>query len=196
MKNKTESKEFFKNKFRINSARLQNWDYGWNGSYFITICTKNRKYYFGEIHDGIMYLSEAGKFADQFWYEIPEHFQFIELGEFVVMPNHIHGILIINKNENTETRNVETRHVETWHALSLQIGKARFQNQGKNTISSIIGSYKSAVTKNARKIFPDFGWQTRFHDHIIRDEKSYNRICEYIKNNPANWKDDKFYLPE
>jgi REP element-mobilizing transposase RayT len=69
----------------------------------------------------------------------------------------------------------------------------RFQNPGKNTISSIVGSYKSAVTKHARRLGFDFGWQTRFHDHIIRDDAEYQRINDYIESNPANWAKDKFY---
>ena len=88
----------FKNKYRIPSARLQSWDYGSNGSYFITICTKNREHYFGEILDGEMQLNETGNLAEQYWIEIPDHFPFIELGNFVVMPNHVHGILIIQKS--------------------------------------------------------------------------------------------------
>lgn len=87
----------FQNKYRISSARLQNWDYGWNAPYFVTICTQNREHYFGEIVDGIMYFSEMGKIAQQFWHEIPDHFPFVILDAFVVMPNHIHGIIIINK---------------------------------------------------------------------------------------------------
>lgn len=77
--------------------------------------------------------------------------------------------------------------------ISKTIGQNRFQNQGKNSISSIIGSYKAAVTKHANRLGYEFAWQTRFHDHIIRDEKSYQRIVNYIESNVLNWKDDKFY---
>ena len=207
----------YKNKYRIPSARLQNWDYGNNGAYFITICTKNREHFFGEIVDTgsetEMQLNEIGKLAEQFWVEIPIHFPFIELGNFVVMPNHIHGILIIDKpdnetgNDNANVDSVETRHclVSTNandtndtnganDANKQTIGQMRFQNQGKNTISSIVGSYKSVVTKNAHLIDSGFAWQSRFHDHIIRDAGSFERIQNYIENNPLNWKDDKFYL--
>ncbi|MCI1265576.1 MAG: hypothetical protein LKG19_03305, partial [Saprospiraceae bacterium] len=106
--------EKFKNKYRIPPSRLQTWDYGSNGSYFITICTKNREHFFGEIVDGEMQLNDIGKIAEQYWLEISNHFSFIELGNFVVMPNHIHGILIINKpnsvdgNGNTVVALVET----------------------------------------------------------------------------------------
>ncbi|SHM45493.1 REP element-mobilizing transposase RayT [Cyclobacterium lianum] len=194
----------FKNKYRIASARAQWWDYGWNAVYFITICTRNREHFFGEINDGKMILSSVGVIADILWYEIPNHSKFVELGDFVVMPNHIHGILILDKpdgkNDIDDTVGIDTVVVETGHALSLQpqpqppfIGQNRFQNIGKNTVSSIIGSYKSAVTKHANRMGFKNGWQPRFHDHIIRDDAEYQRISDYIINNPANWKDDKFY---
>ena len=92
----------FQNKYRIASARLQNWDYGSNGAYFVTICTQNREHFFGEISDGQMHLNEIGRLAEKFWSEIPVHFPFIELGNFVIMPNHVHGILIINRELKTD----------------------------------------------------------------------------------------------
>jgi REP element-mobilizing transposase RayT len=188
----------FQNKYRIPSARLQNWDYRWAGAYFITVCTQNRLHYFGEIENGQMQLSPTGVIADILWHEIKNHSQNVELGEFVVMPNHIHGVLIITDD------NANVDNVETGHALSLQsdnqsepeqktIGQQRFQNIGKNSISSIVGSYKSAVTKHANRLGFDFAWQTRFHDHIIRDDKSFQHISNYIINNPANWQEDKFF---
>lgn len=99
--------EKYKNKYRIASARAQWWDYGWNGAYFITICTQNREHFFGEIRNGKMNLSPTGTIADILWYEIQHHAQFVELGDFVVMPNHIHGILILDKpdGENATANN-------------------------------------------------------------------------------------------
>jgi REP element-mobilizing transposase RayT len=176
----------FKNKYRIPSIRLQTWDYSNNGAYFITICTQDRNHFFGDIQNGNMQLSEIGKLAEQYWMEIPNHFSFIELENFVVMPNHVHGILIINNISLSEC-------VETRQCLVSTIGSSRFQNQGKNTISSIVGSYKSIVTKMSRKINQNFGWQSRFHDHIIRNSKSFDTIQNYIFDNPLNWKNDKFY---
>ncbi|MBP6558014.1 MAG: transposase [Flavobacterium sp.] len=197
----------FKNKYRISSARLQNWDYASEGAYFITICTKDRLHYFGEIENDKMILSNIGVIADLMWYEIKNHTKNIELGEFVVMPNHIHGILILNNNNQLPNIPSNVSNVETRHALSLQsdqsqsdqsetektIGQMRFQNQGKNTISSIVGSYKSAVTKHCNRLGLEFVWQPRFHDHIIRDAQSFENIQNYIANNPMNWGKDKFY---
>ena len=182
------STEKFNNKYRTTSTRLQHWDYRWDGYYFITICTKNKEEYFGTIEDDKMILSPLGVIADILWYEIKNHAKNIELDAFVVMPNHIHGILILSGNE-TET-------VETRHALSLasdSIGKQRFQNQGKNSISSIVGGYKSAVTKHAHRLGFEFVWQSRFYENIIRDEKRYIKIVDYVNQNPLKWDEDKFY---
>ena len=89
----------FKNKYRIESSRAQWWDYGSNAAYFVTINTKNRIRFFGEIVHEEMYLTELGKYVEMCWYQIPEHFPFVKLGEFVVMPDHIHGIVHIVKSE-------------------------------------------------------------------------------------------------
>lgn len=193
----------YRNKYRIASARAQWWDYGWNGAYFITICTQNRAHLFGEIVGGNMHVSPLGAIADVLWHEIPTHAPFVELGDFVVMPNHIHGILILDKPDgvNEMGGNDGTGTVETGHALSLQqqptsqppsVGQKRFQNIGKNTVSSIVGSYKSAVTKHANRLGLENGWQARFHDHIIRNDAEYQRISDYIVRNPQNWNNDKF----
>lgn len=88
----------FQNKYRIPSARAPWWDYGNNAAYFVTICTRNREHYFGEIIQHTMRLTEIGKQAEICWNEIPEHFPFVIMDEFVVMPNHVHGILVFNKN--------------------------------------------------------------------------------------------------
>ncbi len=193
----------FQNKYRIPSARLASWDYRNPGFYFITICTKNRSHFFGEIINQEMHLNDIGKIADQCWAEIPDHFPNTMLGEFVIMPNHVHGIIIINEPATVETGYVLSPYpqsnrivntlpnetAETGHALSLrpQQPHFRFRNPGKNSISSIVGSFKSAVTKSSRTINKNFEWQTRFYDHIIRSHEDFVRISNYILNNPANW---------
>ncbi len=215
--------EKYQNRYRIPSARAQWWDYGWNGAYFITICTRDRQHFLGAISNDTMVLSPLGAIADVLWHEIPCHRPVVELGDFVVMPNHIHGILILAKPE--ETPPVETGRALSppngralsppdgralsppdgralsppdGHALSLpspNIGQTRFQNIGENSVSSIVGAYKSAVTKHANRLGLENGWQVRFHDHIIRNDAEYQRISDYIIANPANWGMDKFYSP-
>ena len=188
--------EKYKNKYRIESARAAWWNYGWVGAYFITICTRNKIHFFGEIKNHRMILSPLGVLADVFWHEIPNHASNVDLGSFVIMPNHVHGILIICPPDLEPP--VQTRHAlslsnetqsETRRALSLPPKPAtnRFQNQGKNTVSSLVGSYKSAVTRHANRLGFEFAWQPRFHDHIIRNDIEYQRINDYIENNPFNW---------
>ncbi len=193
----------FQNKYRIASARLQHWDYGCNAAYFVTICTQNREYYLGDVINGEMQLSEIGKIAQKCWTEIPQHFPFVELGAFVVMPNHVHGIIIINKNDdgrddgnnqnNGNGENVETQNFASLPPTPPSQSKNKFGPQSKN-LASIIRGFKIGVTKNARKIHVDFAWQSRFHDHIIRNEQSFYNISKYIINNPLKWDDDKFNL--
>ncbi|MES2794606.1 MAG: transposase [Bacteroidota bacterium] len=188
----------YKNIYRISSSRLQKWDYRWDAAYFITICSKNREHFFGEITNGKMTLSSIGVIADVLWYEIKTHAINIELGEFIVMPNHIHGIIILNSLRNDKPPQLEIPPIESSNVDSIKnepktVGEKRFQNQGKNSISSIVGSYKSAVTKHINRLGFVSEWQGRFHDHIIRDEKEFIKISNYIKNNPQLWKEDKFY---
>ncbi len=115
--------EKFQNKYRIPSTRLKNWDYASEGAYFTTICTVNRVHYFGEIENRKMILSNAGLIADLMWHEIRNHTKNITLGEFVVMPDHIHGILINNYENELQTLHATPIHEqikqnETLHATN------------------------------------------------------------------------------
>ena len=177
-------------KFQIKSARLENWDYGSNAAYFVTICTQDRIHYFGEITNGIMQLSEIGLLAKKYWLEIPEHFPFVELDEFVIMPNHVHGIIIINKPDNGQYNNERT--VETPN-LGVSTTTMASKKWKPASLGVIINQYKRICTINARKIHADFAWQSRFHDHIIRNDESFHYISNYIKNYPTKWTDDKFH---
>jgi putative transposase len=146
------------------TTRLQKWNYGWAGVYFITICTKHRIHYFGKIENQKMILSPVGIIADILWYEIKNHAKNVELGSFVVMPNHVHGIITITADAAP----------------------------GKNTISSMVGGYKSAVSKHAHRLGYEMEWQVRFWDNIIRDDAAMQRVTAYIENNIKNWNDDEF----
>lgn len=265
----------FKNKYRIPSARLENWDYGANGAYFITICTHKMQHYFGEVLEREMQLNELGKLAHDLWQEITNQFPYVELGNFVIMPNHMHGILIINKsvsvmtvetrsiasppvninadpnlqlnnseyvktrfiasphenedadsplidsqiidpplNNNNDNNNndinpqlndnatVETRLIASVldpqlidHEIALRDGGiAGYKNPMLNeNISRIIRWYKGRCSFEMRKIHADFKWHSRFHDHIIRNSKSFETIQTYIENNPSKWGEDKFH---
>jgi len=166
--------DLFQDKYRISSIRLSHWDYGSNAAYYITICTKNRVPYFGKVKDGIIQLSAIGQIAHQCWADIPLHFPFVILDEYIIMPDHMHGIIIINKENN----------IGQQHAVNT------FGPQSQN-LASIIRGFKVGVTKGARIINGGFGWQPRYYEHIIRNENAHNRIVNYIKNNPKNWRKNK-----
>ena len=214
----------FQNKYRIESRRLKNWDYRNNGAYFITICTKNRKHFFRRIVNKEMVLNEIGLLANNFWAEIPKHFLNVELGNFQIMPNHMHGILIINNlvvdalhcevsdvnalhgnvsdvnalHRNVSENNNDIHHLDINQIDTLQCNASTSGFLSKispksGSISTIIRSYKSVVSKNSRFINSNFGWQSKFHDHIIRNSESFEKIQNYIENNPINCKEDTFY---
>ena len=175
----------FKNKYRIESSRLQGYDYSQNGMYFITICTKDREHFFGEVENGKMELNEVGKMADQFWQEIPKHFPFVKLDVHQVMPNHVHGnveILPCARRDEALPRLYTGAHPQM-SKISPKPG----------SLAVIIGSYKSIVAKMIRKQLNPitFAWQSRFYDHIIRNEIELNKIREYIITNPEMWERDR-----
>ena len=185
----------FKNKYRNGTFRLQSWDYNSKGFYFITICTQNREHYFGEIQNGKMILSEIGKFAEKYWLEIPNQFSFIRLHEFVVMPNHVHGILEIKNDNNIGLIGCwdAINRVPTTNHTEINGGFAGIKNpMFHDNISRVIRWYKGRCSFEMRKIHADFQWQKLFHDHIIRNQQSFENISRYIINNPKNWKGDMF----
>jgi len=178
---------YFRQKYRIPSSRLKHWDYSSVGWYFVTICTYQKYCYFGEIVGGEMKLSKIGKIVEKYWLEIPKHFKNIKLDEFIVMPNHIHGIIVIEYK-------IDKINVETRHGVSLQKNENnfnQFSKMVKNSISLIINQFKSSVKRYANKNKIPFHWQPRFYDHIIRNEKSLDEIRQYIKNNPLKWENDE-----
>ncbi|MBO3100023.1 transposase [Gelidibacter pelagius] len=184
----------FNNKYRIPSARLQSWDYGNSGLYFITICTKNREHYFGDIRNGKMNLSEIGDIVKSEWIKTfdmrPD--MNLEMDEYVVMPNHFHAIIGIGENRYNITGTDAMHRRDAMHCVSTNTGTNQFGPQSKN-LASVIRGFKIGVTTNARKINPDFAWQSRFHDHIIRNDRALKNIQRYIINNPLQWKTGEFH---
>lgn len=162
-----------KKRFSDDSLRLENYDYSQKGAYFITIATKNRNPFFGKIIDKEMSLSKIGRFIWDEWFKTPviRPDMNIILDEFVIMPDHIHGIIYIGDNQ--------------YNSLQRP-NKNEFGPQRKN-LSAIIRGFKSATTKKSREINPNFGWQSRFFDRIIRDKYELFRIQKYIIENPEKW---------
>jgi REP element-mobilizing transposase RayT len=191
--------EKFKGKYRGQTFRLQTWDYSSEGLYFVTICTFDREHFFGEIKNGKMVLSEIGEIVASEWVKTPDirPDMNLELGEFVVMPNHFHAVIYIgsNKYNDGSVDNCNCRvpmHCDPTITV-INPSKNKFGPQSKN-LASIIRGFKSAVTTWCRKNnYPNFKWQSLFHDHIIRNQQAFDKIQNYIINNPKNWKDDTFF---
>ena len=198
----------FKNKYRIESTRLKGYDYSQPGEYFVTVNTKNHKCLFGTVTEEGMRLSPVGKIAKGFWEEIPKHFHNVELDEFIIMPNHVHGIIIINENDATVDSKNNCRDVQLnvstientksklyGRDIACNIssaGKMMRKSPKRGSLGAIIRSYKSAVTNWCHENnFGNFQWQPRFYEHIIRNEKDLQNIRDYIVNNPIKWFSDK-----
>ena len=167
--------------------RLKGYDYSNDGFYSVTICTRDREHLFGKICNDKMVLNKLGKIAEKCWREIPDHFTDVKLDEFVVMPNHIHGIVWIdywNDGENTKS---------VGNADLRSLTKAKPDDRTKMLLSKIIHGFKSSVTRIIRhqNLNTNFVWQKSFHDRIIRNENELNNIREYIWLNPERWKKDR-----
>ncbi|MDD3804431.1 MAG: transposase [bacterium] len=192
--------EKFHGKYRIASTRMKEWDYRQNGCYFVTICTKNRDEYFGEIKSGEMQSNEHGKIARKLWLEIPNHFGNARIDEYVIMPNHLHGIIILDDKREDDKINVETLQCN----VSVNAVENEFHSKispRPKSLSTIIRSYKSICTRMINEletlqcnVSTKFGWQSGFYDHVIRNDASLDKIREYILNNPAQWADDEYNL--
>ncbi|MDX2229499.1 MAG: transposase [Leptolyngbyaceae cyanobacterium bins.349] len=187
----------YQNKYRIESARCPTWDYTSNGLYFVTICTKNRRCFFGHVVDGEMQLSPMGAIVAEEWQKTPQIRPNVQLDAWVVMPNHFHAIIVINQPPPVETfrRNVSTEPLPTDPTDPTKSPpthqKSRLQS---NSLGAIVGQFKSICTKRIWKSgFPDFAWQPRFHDHIIRNEEAASRIRHYIRQNPQRWASDRHH---
>lgn len=179
------------------SIRLSGYDYSQAGLYFITICTQKRACLFGEIKDGVMELNEIGEIAHTEWNRTPEIRNNVELGDFVIMPNHIHGIIrLLGSNvspmppcrgESHSPNHLDVPRLPIMGVCHTPIPTT----QNQPTIGSIIRGYKSSVAKQIGLLgFPGKLWHRNYYEHIIRNEKSLIKITEYIINNPLNWDDD------
>jgi len=192
------------------SIRLQGYDYSSEGLYFITICCHNKVCLFGHVMNGEMVLNEYGQVAFNEWMKTPEIRPNVELGEFIVMPNHIHGIIRITRrgeSHSPDSRGVSNTPDCELHSPNIESNTPDFMGESvspqresplrgpSQTIGAIVRGYKSAVTKKlnelgvGRKV-----WQRDYYEHIIRNEQSYYNISKYIINNPSKWWDDKFFM--
>jgi putative transposase len=161
------------------SVRLPGYDYGQAGGYFVTICAHQRACLFGDIVDGETHLSAFGQVVAEIWEGMPEHHPHVELDAFVVMPNHVHGILHILRRGTACRAPTYTT--------------ARFAEPVPGSLPTIIRSFKSAVTKRINEIRGTSGqpvWQRNYYEHVIRTQDDLDDIRQYILGNPAKWSED------
>jgi REP element-mobilizing transposase RayT len=171
-----DSREFY----RDESRRLKSWDYSTPGGYFVTICTKKHRALFGRIENGNVQLSSVGKVIAQEWEKTGDLRSNVMLDEYIIMPNHLHGIIFLQESVGTPRRGVH------------KTGTLK-----SDSLGSIIGQFKSACTRRIRaSANKDFAWQASFFDHIIRSDIDLQRIRKYISENPAKWTLDKYYYVE
>jgi len=162
------------------SIRLKEYDYSQAGGYYVTIVTQNRVCLFGDVVDGKMALNDWGRIAQQCWLEIPQHYPSVSLDEFIIMPNHTHGIIMINDGNQhiVGVQNFEPQRNQYQHIIPRSIG-------------SIIRGFKIGVTKWFRKNTDVYNvWQRNYWEHVIRNDNDLNQIREYIINNPLKWELD------
>lgn len=161
------------------SIRLLGRDYSWPGTYFVTVCTNQRKCILGRVEEGAMCENLLGRLARNCWLEIPTHFAGVKIDAFVVMPNHVHGIIHLHRRVA---------------ANEEQYKLAQFAKPQTNSIGWIVRSFKARVTRDARLILhrPEFlVWQKNYFERVIRDGREHNDAFRYIQDNPKNWQKDE-----
>jgi putative transposase len=177
------------------TVRLQNYDYSQAGAYFVTLCTHGREHLFGEIADGVMQLDELGKIVTVEWERSAEIRKEIELDAFVVMPNHVHGIImIVNESVSAEATGIENTTVGATGRAPLR-GHQRPHGPAKRSLGSFVAGFKSSVTKriNELRLMPGGTvWQRNYYEHVIRNDADLQRTRDYIVQNPVRWPEDDY----
>jgi len=178
---------------------MRGYDYAQNGFYFVSICVKNKIDYFGSISNSQMNLNEFGKIVENCWHDLINHYWNCRLDEFIIMPNHVHGIVELNNfaRINNMHEGADLKPVCTDFAARTELASSNEKCDRaklfKYSLSEIIRGFKTFSSRKINILDPKimFRWQRSFHDHIIRDKESLRRIREYIRNNPAKWESDK-----
>ena len=184
----------YQNEFRVESTRLREYDYSSSGAYFVTVCTKNHEALFGSIINGSMVFSEIGVLVKKEWEKSFEIRLELFGDEYVIMPNHVHGIVVIDRDRGL--RDARRAYGDACHAsLHHQPTPHGVAVRTPRSLSSFVAGFKSAVTRRIDENLktPNRSiWQSRFFERVIRNDDEMNRIRQYIMNNPAKWQEDKY----
>ncbi len=187
---------------RRHSIRLKNYDYSQSGLYYITICTQGRIELFGKIVENKIILNDAGKMIEKIWLKIPKIFPNARLHEYIIMPNHFHAIVeIIELSVGAESISARNINIKT-KRLDMESIPPKGKIIEKVSLPKIVQTFKRYTTVEYIKmvkqnLLPPFKkriWQRNYYEHIIRDEKDYLKIAEYIISNPLKWEEDKYYV--
>jgi putative transposase len=181
-------------KQRRRAIRLRDYDYKQAGAYFVTICTQQRACLFGVMRDGKMWLNDAGRMIEQWWFELNRKFPMVEADEFVIMPNHFHGVVVITDVPVGADLRVgpvpENRHPAEQGAHAGAPLQTIIQWFKTMTTNEYIRGVKTAS-------WPSFNgrlWQRNYYEHVIRDDEAHAKILDYIQTNPQRWKDDTYHV--
>ena len=188
------------------SVRLQSYDYSHTGAYFVTICTEEKRCRFGAIVNGESQLNNLGQIARQMWLTLPKRFHDVTLDQYVVMPNHVHGILIPTPTDYYThadsyapkvPERFQTRKTKDAGAINLAptrlVGQAGAINLAP-TLGEVVRTFKALVTYHIRKSgIPDFAWQRGFHESVLKNEKHLAYVRQYILDNPSRWTEDNLF---
>lgn len=172
------------------AIRLQGYDYSKPGIYFVTICAMDRIEIFGRINKAQTELSAIGLIADECWREMPNHFPNVSLMDYVIMPDHLHGLICLTEKE----KGVGTSGKSTIYRASTGENSESFGKPTKGSIPTIIRTYKAAVTRAVNRKFPRpnaFVWQPGYYEHVIRDQDEIEYTINYIKFNPEEWEAER-----
>lgn len=180
----------YKGKYRVATTRWPGWNYAAVGCYFVTICTAHRQSFFGDIASREMRLSDIGLVAQEEWVRSAQLRSNIDLDAFVIMPNHIHGIVVIRDDAPSATDAPPNRRDAPRRVSTGTPNK--FGPLARGSLQSVINGYKGAVTRWCRaNRHPEFAWQSRFWDRVVRDEHALTAIRAYIANNVRKWAQDR-----
>lgn len=169
----------------MKSVRLPHYDYATSGAYFLTLCTHDKESLFGTLADGIMHLNEYGRIIEREWLRSAEIRKELEMGAFVIMPNHLHGIVLINEDDRAHCR-----------AALPEVYSRGSRDREARSISSFVAGFKSYTTKRINELRKTPGarlWQPNYFEHIIRNQRQFDTACEYIQTNPLRWELDKYH---
>lgn len=187
------------------SIRLQGYDYARSGAYFVTICAWQRECLFGEVVDGVMWLNEAGLTVQQIWVGLPGHFRHVELDQFIVMPNHVHGIILLTAGNGSVGAKqgssaspvsgvVDQNQGEAGEAFASPLPNPLVNGTASDSLGALIQNFKSVSTRRINLLRCSPGtpvWQRNYYERIIRDDSELERTQQYIEDNPFKWAEDE-----